>query len=110
MLEQIPNGIKVIGKEAFCGNLKIKKTPEYPPTLERIEDRAFMKCPRLRTIVLPSSSVKYVGADVFLDTVPNRAIYYHIGNPCASGWNPDYNVIRRFANGKVVRLRPKRGR
>ncbi len=106
----LPYGIKVIGKEAFRGNLKMKKTPAFPASLERIEDRAFMECRKLKSIALPNATVDYVGADIFLNTFPRKAVYYHAGTPKRPNWNEDFDVIRRFNNGRLVRLRIKRGK
>ncbi|MBQ7761802.1 MAG: SEL1-like repeat protein [Clostridia bacterium] len=109
-VESLPYGIKVIGKEAFRGNLKMKQAPVFPASLERIEDRAFMECRKLKIIALPNATVDYVGADIFLNTFPRKAVYYHAGEPKCPNWNEDFDVIRRFNNGKVARLRIKRGK
>lgn len=108
-IESLPYGIKVIGKESFRGNLKIKKIPSLPSTLQRIEDRAFMDCRKLRVIEL-CATVDYMGADVFLGTSPSKVIYYYIGEARRQGWNQDYDVIRRHSEKRVVRFRPKKGR
>ncbi|MBQ3364833.1 MAG: leucine-rich repeat domain-containing protein [Muribaculaceae bacterium] len=59
----VEEGITKIGRIAFGYNLNLKVII-LPSTLERIEERAFWRCPKLQRIELPER-IKYIGNHAF---------------------------------------------
>ena len=64
-LYEIPEGIKVIGEEAFEGTAIVKA--DLPESLITIEDRAFANIKNLRNVYIPRSTTG-IGKDVFAGT------------------------------------------
>ena len=59
----IPNGVEVIGENAFVENKNLKHI-EFPDSLSTIEDAAFMYCLNLKQISLPKN-VRQIGRQCF---------------------------------------------
>ena len=59
----IPNGVEIIGENAFYENDSIKEV-EFPNTLLSIEDKAFSYCLNLKTLTLPKNIVS-IGQQCF---------------------------------------------
>ena len=59
----IPNGVEVIGENAFVENKNLKHI-EFPDSLSTIEDAAFMYCLNLKQISLPKN-VRHIGRQCF---------------------------------------------
>ncbi len=62
----IPDSVKTIGVEAFCGCVRLKSVT-IPNSVNSIGDNAFMSCRNLTRITI-LDSVTHMGKDVFKDT------------------------------------------
>ncbi len=71
----IPEGIEIIGSEAFTGN-KLITSVSLPEGLEEIGANAFSHCVRLGSIVLPKS-IQEVSRDAFDNCSPTFEICLH---------------------------------
>ena len=68
----IPSGVKVIGEDAFSGNLSIK-TLTIPNGVEEIRYHAFCGCDRLESVNI-ADSVRIIGQAVFSDCASLRDV------------------------------------
>ncbi len=68
----VPNGVSVIGKEAFKGHDELKDI-SIPPGVTAIEDGAFADCAALERCNIPNT-VEKIGADAFKKCVSLREI------------------------------------
>ena len=59
----VPNGVKVIEREAFRGNKYLKEIA-LPNSLKKIDDETFSECIKLASITIPKT-VQYIGNGAF---------------------------------------------
>ena len=100
----IPEGVKVIGKEAFCNNSEIESV-FMPDTVEIIGDRAFDHCDSLKRVDL-SNNLTQIGIDAFhgckLETLILPEGITEIGE-CAFKWSGLHRISLPFSLKKIGR-------
>lgn len=60
----IPEGVEVIGKNAFADSFELKSIT-IPDTVKKIKENAFMNCIKLSEVFIPSSVID-IGPNVFM--------------------------------------------
>jgi hypothetical protein len=90
----IPEGITIIGAEAFagCNILGALSSFNLPDSLTTIGEGAFKGCANMTTIIIPNN-VSTVGSEAFW--VCDRLIIYCRASSQPSGWASDWNTDSR---------------
>ncbi len=69
---EVTDGIRVIGKKAFQGKVKLKHV-KLPTTVEEIEAEAFRACPNIAEMIIPKRT-NHIGASAFRDCTSMKTL------------------------------------
>ena len=96
----IPNGISIIGKNAFSGCTNLVSI-SFPDSIVEIEDEAFVGCTNLKSLNIPGS-LETIGFDVFGDCNGITSIVVDSNNKRYDSRNNCNAIVDTASNSLVV--------
>ena len=100
----IENGIKEIGKEAFC-ECAVLESVTLPETLKNIDNGAFAFCNKLKNITIPYN-VQYIDYEAFYgcDNLTSIIVEQEEGSLSGEPWGAEYATITYVGNEKILQF------